>query len=346
LRRRDRLGSIFFCALDVVERRILITPVTLLCGFLGSGKTTLLASALAQPALSNAVVIINEFGEISIDHLVVADLTENILELRNGCLCCTIRGDLAMTLRDLHRRRQLGEINAFDQVLVETSGLADPIPLAHTLMANPPVMTAYRLDAILCVVDAVNGAQTSIDHESAGNQIALADIVILSKTDIATKMQTEATINAIKAINRSAQISTVVAGNIDALELFGQRLFDPERRGEAIEQWMSIHSGHSHETAYRTHSIVIEGTLSLAGTSVFLNHVVNQHREQILRIKGIAGFREKGGAPALVHAVQDKFYPVTWLDKWPSDDHSSRLIFIGRDLDTQWLNAKFESLCI
>lgn len=322
------------------------TPVTLLSGFLGSGKTTLLSHALDQNALSNSLVIVNEFGEVAIDHLIVADLAENILELRNGCLCCTIRGDLVMTLRDLYHRRQLGEVNAFDHVVVETSGVADPIPLIHTLMANPPLMKAYCLDSIICVVDALHGVATIREHDTAANQVALADLVVISKTDIASSEQGIRTKAMIEGVNPSAEIAVVVEGNIDPAMVFGRQLFDPEKQGESIDKWMSVHDGHNHDSVYTTHSIVREGTLSLAGTSVFLNHVVNEKRDKILRIKGLAGFREKDGAPALLHAVQEKFYPVSWLTGWPSSDHSSRLVFIGRDLDTDWLEAKFESLCL
>ena len=323
-----------------------VTPVTLLCGFLGSGKTTLLARALDQDALSNAVVIVNEFGEISIDHLIVADLAENILELRNGCLCCSIRGDLTMTLRDLHRRRQLGEIMDFNHVVVETTGVADPVPLIHTLMANPPIMQAYSLDTVVCVVDAVNGAKNFAEHATAGSQAALADLIVLSKTDIATVEQLRRSEAAIDQVNPSAQLLRATNGHVAAAQVFCRGLFDPGKRHEVIEKWMSVPSAHQHGSIYATHSITHEGTLSLAGTSVFLNHAVNEAREQILRIKGLAGFREKGGAPAVLHAVQDKFYPVTWLNDWPSDDHTSRLVFIGRDLDVDWLNAKFDSLCL
>ena len=329
------------------------TPVTLLCGFLGSGKTTLLSHVLEQDALSNAVVIINEFGEVSIDHLIVADLAENILELRNGCLCCTIRGDLAMTLRDLYHKRQLEEIKAFDHVVIETTGLADPIPLAHTLMANPPIMSAYRLDTIVCVVDAVCGAATLLEHETAANQVALADLVVFAKTDIASGEEIRHTRAAVDAINPGAERLDVIAGQIDARKIFGRGLFDPANRSESIESWLQAHGDHDHGahphdhgTDYTTHSIVHAGSLSLAGTSVFLNHAVNQQREQILRIKGLAGFREKDGAPALLHSVQDKFYPIVWLNHWPSDDHTSRIVFIGRNLDTDALEQKFAALCV
>lgn len=327
------------------------TPVTLLCGFLGSGKTTLLAKALEQDALANAVVIINEFGAVSIDHLVVADLAENILELRNGCLCCTIRGDLAMTLRDLYHKRQLGEIGAFDHVVIETTGLADPLPLAHTLMANPPIMAAYRLDTIVCVVDAVCGGATLAAHPTAANQLALADLIVLSKTDIASVEAIASTRAAVAAINPAAERLDVVAGAVAAERLFGPDLFDPSNRMQAVGSWLHTRDPHDdeeheHGSAYTTHVIVHPENLSLAGTSVFLNHVVNEQREQILRIKGIAGFREKAGAPALLHAVQDKFYPIVWLERWPDGDHASRLVFIGRELDTGAIDVEFKALCV
>lgn len=323
-----------------------VTPVSLLCGFLGAGKTTLLRAVLEQTALANAAVIVNEFGEVSIDHLVVADLTENILELRNGCLCCTIRGDLTLTLRDLYQRRQLGDIKPFDQVIVETSGLANPIPIIHTLMVNPALMKAYCLDTVVCVVDAVNGSTTIDAHDSAANQLALADLIILSKGDIATKEQLAQTLATIADVNPSAEVRDVIRGEIDCTRVFGRRLFNPLKRSKFIDRWLGAHPDHSHDSVYVTHTITRQGTLSLAGTSVFLNHVVNQQREHILRIKGLAGFRERDDRPALLHAVQDKFYPLEWLDAWPNDDHSSRLVFIGRDLDTAWLDAKFDSLCL
>ncbi len=316
-----------------------------MCGFLGSGKTTLLGRALGHPSLANAVVIVNEFGEVAIDHLVVADLAENVLELRNGCLCCTIRGDLALTLRALYHRRQLGDINAFDHVVVETSGLADPIPLAHTLMANPPLMKAFFLDAIICVVDAISGAATVDEHDTAANQVVLSDLIVVSKSDIAKPADLTRTLAAVARINPGAEVREVVKGEVDCGEIFGRRLFNPETRTGAIAQWVSTHVGHRHNHTYGTHTIVREEPLSLAGTSVFLNHVVNEQRLQMLRIKGLAGFREKDGAPALLHAVGDKFYPIRWLTEWPSTDRSSRLVFIGRDLDTEWLDAKFEALC-
>ena len=323
------------------------TPVALLTGFLGSGKTTLLSRVLAQGGFADTAVIINEFGEISIDHLVVADLTENIIELRDGCLCCTIRGDLVMTLRDLNRRRYLQEIPPFRRVIVETTGLADPIPLVHTLMTNQPLMTAYRLDAVVCVVDAEHGLTTLATHDTAQDQVALADILVVSKVDIAARAAVEALRERVATINAGAEIVEVANGEVDAAHVFGRCLFQPEARDEALTQWLHCdHVHHDHGARYGAHEIRHAEPLSLAGTGVFLNRVVNEMKDNILRIKGIAAFRGKDGRPAVLHAVQNKFYPINWLAGWPDTDHTSRFVFIGRELDTRRIDELFASLCV
>ncbi len=324
------------------------TPVTLLTGFLGSGKTTLLARALADPALAGSAVIVNEFGSVSLDHLLVARLSDNVIELRNGCLCCTIHGDLALTLRDLYRRRLLGEIPAFGHVLVETSGMADPVPLVHTLIVDTPLRRGYELDAVVTTFDAEFGARTLADQPAAARQLALADAVVLTKTDLVDAAQRQRALAAIRAVNASAAVHPAVAGDIDPALLFGRDLFDPAGAAAAVERWLGplgpAGAGHRHGASCATHAIVRAGPSSLAGTTVFLNHVVNAQRDAILRIKGIAGFRERGGRPAVVQAVRDKFYPLRWLDEWPDADHSTRFVFIGRDLDPARLDAEFDRL--
>ncbi|MBI4695135.1 MAG: GTP-binding protein [Gammaproteobacteria bacterium] len=322
-----------------------LTPVTILTGFLGSGKTTLLAHLLADPRLERTAVIINEFGEVSIDHLIVAKVAENVVELRNGCLCCTIRGDLALTLRDLYRQRVLEEVAPFERVIVETSGLADPVPLVHTLMTDPHLMRAFGLEAVVTVIDAQHAAQTLPEHETATNQLALADLVVLTKTDIASAEERSAAERLVAGINPQAECLVAVQGAIDPVLLVGRSRFMPDRRAGTIMAWILAHEHHDHATHYATHVITRPGPLSLAGTTVFLNHLVNQAGDSLLRIKGIAGFREKGGRPAILHAVRNKFYPVQWLDDWPDTDQTSRLVFIGRQLDAAWLDEKFASLC-
>lgn len=322
-----------------------ITPVTLLTGFLGSGKTTLLSHLLADPRLARTAVIVNEFGEVSIDHLIVAQVAEHVVELRNGCLCCTIRGDLALTLRDLYRQRLLGEIAPFERVVVETTGLADPVPLVHTLMTDPHLMRAFALEAVVTVIDAQHAAATLPAHETATNQLAIADLVVLTKRDVATAAECAAAERLIAGINPEAERFEAVQGALDPARLVGRRRFMPERRAEAIAAWIAAHEHHDHGSHYATHVITRPGPLSLAGTTVFLNHLVNQAGDRLLRIKGIAGFREKGGRPAILHAVRNKFHPVQWLDDWPDADRTSRLVFIGRQLDLAWIDEKFASLC-
>lgn len=328
------------------------TPVTLLTGFLGSGKTTLLARLLESPALAHAAVIINEFGEVGIDHLIVSHVAERVVELRNGCLCCTIRGDLALTLAELYRQRQLGDVPPFTRVLVETSGLADPIPLVHTLMANPPLARAFTLESVVSVIDALNAPATVPAHESALNQLALADLVVLSKTDLASAAEVAAAEALLDAINPAAPRLRSAAADVDPAAVVSGGRFSPTARAPDIERWLAAHAGHAHAQdpdhglGYASHCIMHEGPLSLAGTSVFLNRAVNAEGGRLLRIKGIGGFREKGGRPALVHAVQNKFYPLEWLADWPDADHRARLVFIGRQLDTARLDEQFTALCI
>ncbi|MGD9604082.1 MAG: GTP-binding protein [Gammaproteobacteria bacterium] len=322
-------------------------PVGVLTGFLGSGKTTLLSRLLADPAFTNTVVVINEFGEVSIDHLVVANLAETIVELRNGCLCCTVRGDLVMTLRDLFRQRQLGELRRFDRVLVETSGLADPVPLLHTVLTNAPLQQAYDIDAVVTVVDALNAPATVAAHQTAADQVAVADVIVISKQDLATPAERAATMHCVAALN--SQAPCFDSADVAPQQLFGRGLFNPTGRACQVADWLAHHEGASavhHDHVYRQCVIRHPGPVSLAGLTVFLNQLVNREREHLLRIKGIAGARERGGQPVLVHAVQNKFYPLQWLAEWPDDDQSCRLVFIGRDLDATRLRERFEALCV
>ena len=329
-------------------------PVTLLTGFLGSGKTTLLKQLLGSAEFSNTVVIINEFGEVSIDHLIVANLSESIVELRNGCLCCTIRGDLALTVHDLLYRRQLGDLPRFERIVIETSGVADPVPLAHTLMVTPALAKAVRLERIVTVVDALNAARTLPGHETATDQVALADVVVISKTDLVSAAELAVTERLVDAVNPGAERVAAVHGAAPAGLFIDQARDDPARRAGLVAAWAERHRRHGAGDVHAPHdhahyaSLVCRHPepLSLAGTTVFLNRVVNELGPRILRIKGIAGFRERSGQPALVHAVQNKFHPLEWLEAWPDEDHASRLVFIGRDLDAAALRERFEALCV
>jgi len=323
------------------------TPIGLLTGFLGSGKTTILSRALIHPTFSKTAVIVNEFGEISIDHLVVADLAENIVELRDGCLCCSIRGDLALTLRDIHFKRIMEEIPPFDRVVIETSGLADPIPIIHTLMTNQPLQQVFFLDVVLCVVDAEHGLSSLDAYDEASKQIALADVLLISKVDIVQHSQCAELASKLRHLNSGAEILEVALGEVDPSRLFGRSLFQPNPNDARISAWLSMNDDlNSHVSGYNSHVIQHSTPLSLAGTTVFLNRIVNELSDNILRIKGLAFFRDKGDRPALLHAVQNKFYPVEWLDDFSNTNNTSRLVFIGRDLDIPRIDELFELLCI
>ena len=328
-------------------------PVTLLTGFLGSGKTTLLARLLAAPELADTAVILNEFGEVSIDHLVVAQLAQNIVELRNGCLCCTIRGDLALTLHDLLYRRECGELAPFTRVIIETSGLADPVPLAHTLMETPALKKAVVLEDIVTVVDGMHAVATVPVHETAADQVAMADLLLVSKIDLATPAQLAHARQLMAAVNPGAEVAEMANGEVPPALVVGQGRFNPARRADVMAHWLMRHAEphqnqvhpHDHGLNYMSHVCRHPAPLSLAGTSEFLGRVVDELGGNLLRIKGIAGFREKGGAPAVIHAVQGKCHPLQWMEAWPDQDHESRIVFIGRQLDVEGLERQFRALC-
>ena len=340
-------------------------PVTVLTGHLGSGKTTLLQRALEHPLLQHTALIINEFGEVSIDHLMVAQLAENIVQLRGGCICCAVRVDLAMTLRDLHHKRQLGEIPAFNHVVIETSGLADPVPILHTMMANPMMQKHYAPDAVVTCVDQINLERTLQDDAVALSQLQMADMVILTKGDLATPEQRERSRALVHEANPHAGQMQVTHGDADASTIFLRGLFEAGRTLQpagAASGWLmagrpiaSIGADTANITGAHTgprpttHVIHTSAPVDLAGLGVFLNRVTNTLGDRIMRIKGIVNAASRPRhvtttGPLVVHAVREKFYPLQWMPDWPDDDRSTRIVFIGRDLDTDWLDKLFEDL--
>lgn len=350
---------------DAPLTRRLPIPVTVLTGHLGSGKTTLLQHALEHPLLQHTALIINEFGEVSIDHLMVAQLAENIVQLRGGCICCAVRVDLAMTLRELHEKRQLGEIPAFDHVIIETSGLADPVPILHTMMANPMMHKHYAPDAVVTCVDQVNFEQTLRDDAVALSQLQMADVVILTKGDLATAEQRQRTEALVSEANPHARQLQVTLGDADASTIFLRGLFEAgralQKTGDASGWLMAgrpmtraaadtgtgVHRG----PRPTTHVIRTEVPVDLVGLGVFLNRVTNAMSDRILRIKGIVDVASRprhvlAQGPLVVHAVREKFYPLQWLQAWGDEDHSTRIVFIGHDLDVARLDSLFEDLCL
>ena len=214
-------------------------PVTVITGFLGSGKTTLLSSILKKKELQKTAVIINEFGEIGLDHALIEHTDENIVELQSGCICCTIQGDLNKTLIDLFEKMMNGKVSSFNRILIETTGLANPVPIIHTLMSSIALIRIYSLDGVITVVDSVNGEKTLDLHEESLKQLALAEKIILSKTDIIDKDEIKSLIYRIKEINPVSQIVYSKFGNIPLEEIFGLGAYDPYKKSADVKKWLA-----------------------------------------------------------------------------------------------------------
>lgn len=336
-------------------------PVTLLTGFLGAGKTTLLNRLLKHPDLSDTAVLVNEFGEIGLDHLLVEKLDDDAVLLNAGCLCCTIRGDLVRALRDLAVRVEQGR--TVRRVVVETTGLADPAPILQTLMADPMVLYRFRLDGVVTLVDAATGMATLDAQIEAVKQAAVADRLVLTKTDLATPEGVSALWARLRALNPGAPLLQALHGDIAPEALLDCGLYDATRKNPEVTRWLDAeawaagatvpaqhahgHShahGHGHDQAHhhdpnrhdsRIHAfcLTFEEPLPWDGLSAWLEVLTMTRGESVLRIKGILNL-EGEDRPVAIHGVQHLFHPPAKLAAWPEgDDRRSRLVFILRDLD-------------
>lgn len=310
-----------------------LTPVTLLTGFLGSGKTTLLRRLLADPALSDTAVIINEFGEIGIDHHLVEKLDDQMVLLSSGCLCCTVRGELAATLRDLHSRRARGLAPPFRRVAIESTGLADPFPVLSTLSADPVLRHHFTAAGVATTVDAVNGFAQLETHIESVRQAAVADVIVLTKTDLATPAAASRLSRKLRAINPAAPLLRGAEEPLDPNALLSPRHGGFRATAEpAIEP-----AAHSDVQAF---SIVVEEPIAWAAFGVWLTMLLNRHGRKILRVKGILALQGEE-RPVAVHGVQHLVHAPTHLDRWPDGDRRSRLVFIVESLDPDLIRRSF-----
>ena len=325
-------------------------PVTLLTGFLGSGKTTLLAHVLRRPEMNRAAVVINEIGEVGIDHDLVATSSENVSVLANGCICCSVRTDLQETLRELFGKRRAGEIPDFDRVIVETTGLADPAPVVQTLVGDTMLAAHYRMDGVVTLVDAVHGQDLLREQPEARKQVALADRVFVSKTDLASPAQVEALRKDIEAINRSASIHLVVHGEVDPALLTGLGL-SSARAGEQTLRFLHEAPDHRlrpfngapapHLADIRTVSLRFDEPFTWQSFTAAMELLTSMRGADLLRAKGIVNVE---GQPVVVQAVQHIFHPPVPLDRWPSEDHGTRLVFITRRIEEQTIRALLDAV--
>jgi G3E family GTPase len=339
-------------------------PLTVLTGFLGAGKTTLLNRLLKDPSLADTAVIINEFGEVSLDHLLVEHISDNMVLLQSGCLCCTMRGDLVEALERLLRDLDNGRVN-FKRVLLETTGLADPAPVLHTMMSHPYLLLRYRLNGVVTVVDAVNGQATLDAHAEAVKQAAVADRIVLSKTDLAADMQREAIFARLHALNPAAPVLDAVKGEATASRLLDAGLYDPERKIPDVKRWLAAeayadahdHHGHGHQHDHdhaqldrnrhddhiRSFVITTDQPVPAGTLDMFLELVRANYGSSLLRLKGMVNIAEMPDTPLVVHGVQHVFHPAARLERWPDDDHRTRLVFITRDLPEATVRDLFDA---
>lgn len=331
-------------------------PVSIITGFLGSGKTTLLNRLLQDPAMAGAAVIINEFGEIGLDHLLIATPNENTVLLSSGCICCTVRGDLVNTLRDLDKQRRTGDLPPFDRVLIETTGLADPVPIAQTVVTDEKLAPTYFLDSVITLVDGVNGLQQLDTQAESVKQAALADRLLISKTDLPEAAAVPALLARLSELNPGAQVLTVAHGEVTPALLFGAAI-NAEARAAEVQRWLredafvrveaqqsaldTRNRASAHDTRIQSYSIHLDEPISAAGLTAWLTALASLHGTELLRVKGLLNVE---GEPVAVHAVQTLIHEPVTLQQWPDAERRSRLVFIARGMNRAAIEATLDVL--
>lgn len=334
------------------------TPVNLITGFLGSGKTTLLQRLLRDPALADTAVLINEFGEIGLDHQLLERIDERTVLLQSGCLCCTIRGELAEAIRDLQARRESGAIPEFRRLVIESTGLADPFPILTTLHAEPVLKHHFRIGAIVTTVDAVNAMLQLATQPETQKQIAVADRIVLTKSDLADPAATAALLEEIGRINPDAPVVDAQAVQLDADFLLATAAAGDVH---SLQHWLGSkagravddHAGHGHGLLSYTNKSRHGDILAIAMTfdqpldwtafGVWLTMLLHRHGEAILRVKGILAVAGSD-APVAVHGVQHLVHAPVHLHAWPAGtEGQSRLVFIVRNIDPDVLRRSMRA---
>lgn len=317
-------------------------PINILTGFLGSGKTTLLRKILKSPAFSDTAVIVNEIGEIGLDHLLLEEVEEGVLLLESGCICCTIRVDLQQTIRSLLARADEGSLPQFRRLVIETTGLADPAPIVSTIAADTIIRNHFRLGNIICTVDALNGTKTLQNQPEMTKQIAVADRIVMTKIDLAAPRQVEKLVTQVRALNPFAVLSQSSGKSLDADALVGGELADPEHRLAEVSNWTKAlarissdsdgHHAHHGPDQVQTFALVYETPIDWTAFGIWLTALLHVHGHNILRVKGILNVLDSD-TPVVIHGVQHVVHAPMHLENWPDGDRTSRIIFIGRGID-------------
>jgi G3E family GTPase len=336
-------------------------PLTILTGFLGSGKTTLLNRLLKDPALQDTVVIMNEFGEIGLDHLLVETVDEGMVLLSAGCLCCTVRGDLIATLEDLLRKRDNDRILPFRRVIIETTGLADPAPILHAVLYHPYLSMRYAVEGVVTVVDAVNGSATLDTHREAVKQAAVAERIVITKTDL---VQDQDSLTRLRErlhqlnpgatlLEADAAAETIISGGLfgldgkiaDVAEWLKTEAVEEAERTSHAHQHGHHHHGHGHhhhhhdvnrhDETIRAFCLTSDEPIRQGTLDMFLDLLRSSQGAKLLRVKGLVALAEDPEHPVVIHGVQHVIHVPAVLPRWPSQDRRSRIVFIVDDLERE-----------
>ena len=324
------------------------TPVNVLTGFLGSGKTTLLQRLLRSPRMERTAVLINEFGEIGLDHLLVQQVDESVVLLQSGCICCSIRDDLKSALRGLLGRRERGEIPAFDRIVIETTGLADPGPILYTLLSEPVIRHHFQLGNVITTVDVVNAGLHLSRNREGVKQVAAADRLVLTKSDLADPGQTAAVGAELARLNPSARLWDAAQEPLDAdflLDVMPSAPAPGPARYRMQDEGAGAPNGlPPHTEAVSSMSLILDRPMDWTAFGIWLSLLLNRHGDDVLRVKGILCV-EGSDTPVFINGVQHIVHPPQHLARWPTEDHRSRIVFITRGIDERRLRRSLEAFC-
>lgn len=332
-------------------------PLFVLTGFLGAGKTTLLNQLLHDPAMAGTLVIINEFGDVGLDHLFLDVKDETTVLLASGCLCCTVRGELVSTLEDVLRDLDNKRIPPFNRVMIETTGLADPAPVLQSVLGHPYLSRRYRVQGVITLIDAVNGLTTLAAHEEAYKQAAMADLLVISKTDLLPddpSLQREL-VAQLKALNPFAPLLDAAQGEARAQALLSLQGFVTHGKDHEVTHWLhdDAHHHHHHDHGHdksrhnahiRSFALTSDQPIRASALEMFIDLLRSAHGPNLLRVKGLVCVADDPSRPILLHGVQHVFHPPERLPHWPDADHQTRLVFITKDLDQHFVHSLWNAL--
>lgn len=327
-----------------MDKRI---PVTLLTGFLGSGKTTLLNKLLSDAKMHDSAVIINELGETGLDHILAMQvdsehIADNTVLLNSGCICCSLKNELADTMRDLFFKRALQAIPQFNRLVIETTGMADPGPILGNLMNEPVIESTFRLDAVVVTIDSVYGLTQLENNAEALKQAAVADVLLLTKTDIASPETIQALQEKLAEINPGATQHLIQHGEINPDSIIDVGLFDPTGKTATPQRWLRTPGKIStpkgtlpqkqHQEGITSFTVTMPKPLNWRDLKPVILKLCQTHGAKLLRLKGII-HAEDQPAPLAIHAVHFTPYPPTLLEGWDEEEAMSRIVIIGKDID-------------